>query len=277
MQRAGGGVHHWREARCLAAEVAVEGDVGGNRHHQQRQSETEGRGDQRAPVPASQMQAIAQEGECYHDESEGGHVPGVQEEEAAHHHARSQQHERMSHPEGGIQALLLAKEDEGHPHHHQYERYGHDVRVHVAQQEAEERELGDGVVGQDAGGPPPEPVLRGVPRCGGLASGQIRDADPVVEAAVADAVGCQHLEDALQVGEQDHQGSGGHAIEGWRVQEEVDGGRQRPLLLRLRRWRIRVQWKRRTRLGRERRVAAGGLPARPACPAARQASLPSRH
>ena len=99
--------------------------------------------------------------------------------------------------------------------------YGHDMRVHVAQQEAEEGELLDRIVDEvdavegvdDAAGvePPPEIGRRPTLRRHVDGAGQIVDANPVVEALRAHAVETHEFQHAFEVGDDDEEQGRGDA------------------------------------------------------------------
>ena len=95
------------------------------------------------------------------------------------------------------------------------------MRVHIAQYEAEERELLDGVVDEvasvegvdDAGGAEPPPVFGGRPalRRHFVCAGQSLYADPVPEALRTHSVEAHELQHAFKVGDYAQQHSGGDA------------------------------------------------------------------
>ena len=77
------------------------------------------------------------------DERQRHDVPRVQERQPTEQHCRRDQRERPLQPERDVERLRAAVQRQRRANHEQHERQRHHVRMQVAEQEAEHRELGD--------------------------------------------------------------------------------------------------------------------------------------
>ena len=140
------------------------------------------------------------------DDNEGQRrdVPRVEERQAADDDAGRDQRERPLDPECDIERLRAAEERERNADSEQHERQRHHVRMEVAEDEAEHRELGDhaaAVVVEriDARGVEEAEEVTGVPAVARDAGRQALHIDPMEESAVADAVRRHELQHADEI------------------------------------------------------------------------------
>ena len=159
---------------------------------------------------------VADEGGRHHDEGQRHDVPGVDERQPAYQDRPGDERQRPLQPERYVERFPAPVERQRGGHREQHERQRHHVRVQVAEEEAEHRELGNGpevlvIERVDARRVEEREESRRIPAVPDLVRGQPGDVDPVVQPLAADAVCRGELEYPDQVAHDDEHEPAGDA------------------------------------------------------------------